>query len=115
MGSEDTTLDTEGWPYMGPEGMIDSDSSLEAVALESCVLVAPTRRIEVHQETFSVSRTFAMSAEDAEEAWEAAKDVALAKLLALNGLKLTFDTYTLDTVDALFGRWTLEEITTKGA
>lgn len=116
MAELDDTLDEGGWPYLGPEGLVDEDSTLESVALQSGVLVSPDRRVKLHQETFSIARMLGMSAELAEAAWEEQKQLALERLLAANGIKLTYETYTEPAVDALFGRWTLEEIlTTEGA
>jgi hypothetical protein len=86
---------------------VDDDSSLEAVAHQSGVAVAPRLR----QKTFTITKSAAtvMSTEALEAAWETMKAQALTDLLDEHGWRLTFDTYHDGGADATFGRWTLEE------
>ena len=109
-------IDDQQWPYdpNALQGSIDDtlDENLEGeMPLVGWTLVKP-HGIKLHQRTFSLSRSRSVSAEDPDKEWEEEKLVCLKELLENNGFKLTFDTYTEPAVDAIFGRWTLEEVTT---
>ena len=96
------------WPY---DSSIEDtlDNNLEGERpLAAWTLVKPG--LKVHQRVFSVAN-IRVVADHYELVWQAEKDKALKTLLEDNGFHLTFDTYSEEASDAVFGRWTLEETT----
>lgn len=99
------------WPHDSSiEDTLDTNLENEK-ALSSWVLVKP-HGVKVHQRAFTVPALDRLDPEVLEEAWQAAKDAALARLLEDNGLQVTYDQYFDQQADQQMGRWTLEEVIT---